>query len=212
MNPNGINNNNINNNYINDNYYNLYRTEVNSPHQNKKQNISKNINDYRKNKINDNIYDTNINEINIYNNDTNKLNYYGNIPKFDINEINKINNNQNKGKGKEINYNFLNNKNLSRTIKHNDLNYVYMYNNLTERHLKKKKEEKGKIENKNDVKLNKMVGLPYNNKVIKYVRQQNTFDNVFNENKYTIRINKGTNMKFEPKKSNKIYDKNKIKV
>ena len=221
---NEINPNDINNNYlirmntnINDNYYNHYRNELNIPIQYKTQTLTKNLNDYKKNKINDNIFDININEVNIYNNNDsnkNKLNYYGNIPKLDINEISKINNIQNKGKGKEINV--LKNKNISKTIRIHDLNNVYLYNNLTERHLIKGREVKGKFQNKNEVKFNVKLGLPNNNKAIKFCRQQNALDRnivFYTENNHTIRINNGINMnkRFEPIKSNKIQDKNKTK-
>ena len=218
---NEINQNEINNNYIvrknsiiNDNYYNFYRTDLNSPVQYKAQTLSKNINDYRKNKISEkNIFDININDPNIYYNNSNKniLNYYGKIPKFDINEKTKIYSNQNKEKGREIN--FIKNKNLSRTIRANDLNKVYMYNNLTERRLIKGREVKENYQNKNEVKFNVKLGQPNNNKTIFY-RQQNDRNNIFyNGNNHNIGINNGIykTKTFEPIKSKKIIDKNKAK-
>lgn len=217
-NVNEINQNEINNNYIkrmntniNDNYYIYYRTELNTPIQYKKQAITKYINDNRKNKISEkNIFDININEPNIYYNDNNinKVNYYGKIPKLDINEITKIYSNQNKEKEKGKEIIILRNKNLSKTIRINDLNKVYMYNNLTERRL-----IKGNNQKKNDVKLNVNLGIPNNNKVIFY-RQQNDRNNIFyNGNNHTIGINNGVykNKTFEPIKSKKIIDKNRNK-
>ena len=213
------NSNEINNNYImrmnsniNDNYYNCHRTELNTPIQYKTKTLTKNINDYRKNIMSDkNIFDININEPNIYYNDNNKnkVNYYGIIPKIDINEITKIYDNQNKEKGKEII--FLRNKNLSKTIRINDLNKVYMYNNLTERRLIKGREIKENYQKKNDIKFNVRLGIPNNNKAIIY-KKQNDRNNIFyNGNNHTIGINNGIykNKTFEPIKSKKVVDKNK---
>ena len=213
------NQNEINNNYImrmnsniNDNYYNCHRTELNTPIQYKTKTLTKNINDYRKNIMSDkNIFDININEPNIYYNDNNKnkVNYYGIIPKIDINEITKIYDNQNKEKGKEII--FLRNKNLSKTIRINDLNKVYMYNNLTERRLIKGREIKENYQKKNDIKFNVRLGIPNNNKAIIY-KKQNDRNNIFyNGNNHTIGINNGIykNKTFEPIKSKKVVDKNK---
>ena len=213
------NSNEINNNYImrmnsniNDNYYNCHRTELNTPIQYKTKTLTKNINDYRKNIMSDkNIFDININEPNIYYNDNNKnkVNYYGIIPKIDINEITKIYDNQNKEKGKEII--FLRNKNLSKTIRINDLNKVYMYNNLTERRLIKGREIKENYQKKNDIQFNVRLGIPNNNKAIIY-KKQNDRNNIFyNGNNHTIGINNGIykNKTFEPIKSKKVVDKNK---
>ena len=210
INPNEINNNYImrKNSNINDNYYNCYRTELNTPIQYKTQALTKNINDYRKNVISDNnILDINNNEPNIYYNDNNKnkLNYYGKIPKLDINEITKIYSNQNKEKGKEIN--FLKNKN---TIRVNDLNKVYMYNNLTERRLIKGREVKENYQKKNEVKFNAKLGLPCNNKAIFY-RQQSDRNNIFYNGNNGINNGIYKNKTFEPIKKKKIIDKNKTK-
>ena len=215
---NEINLNEINNNYImrknsniNENYYICYRTELNTPIQNKTQTLTKNINDYRKNMISDNnIFDINNNEPNIYYNDNNKnkLNYYGKIPKLDINEITKIYSNQNKEKGKEIN--FLKNKNISKTIRVNDLNKVYMYNNLTERRLIKGREMKENYQKKNEMKFNVKLGETSNNKAIFY-RQQNDRNNIFYNGNNGINIGIYKNKTFEPIKTKKIIDKNKTK-